>query len=184
MPLRREHRHYRGFDSQVPPRQANTAPPVDEHYTGAWYDPQRSGGGIELEILPNNKAVLFFFTYPPAGATGLQTWLTSVGDIVGNGIEFADVQLPSMDANGQVQAQHWGRIGLTFDDCSTGAMRWDGPSSWGSMEVPLTRLTSPQGLGCGTQGGAPPANSATGAWDDPAYPASRISDGTMWVRKR
>ncbi len=158
------------FDSQVPPRQANTAPPVDEHYTGAWYDPQRSGEGIELEILPNNKAALFFFTYPPAGSAGLQTWLTSVGDIVDNGIEFADVQLPSLDANGQVQAQHWGRIGLTFDDCSNGAMRWDGPSSWGSMEVPLTRLTSPQGLGCGTESGAPPANTATGAWDDPAYP--------------
>jgi len=159
------------FDSQVPPREAITAPPVDAQYSGAWYDPQRSGEGIELEILPNNKAAMFFFTYPPIGAAGLQTWLTAVGDIVDNGIEFANVELPSLDANGQVQGQHWGRIGLTFDDCNSGAMRWDGPANWGSLEVPLTRLTSPQGLGCGIQGGTPPsANSATGAWDDPAYP--------------
>ena len=157
------------FDSQVPPRQANTAPTVDEHYSGAWYNPQRSGEGIELEILPDNKAAMFFFTYPPAGSAGLQTWLTSVGDIVDNGIEFADVQLPSLDAYGQVQGRHWGRIELTFDDCSNGAMRWNGPSSWGSMDVSLIRLTSPQGLGCGSQS-APPANTATGAWDDPAYP--------------
>lgn len=159
------------FDSKVPPREAISAPPVDEHYTGAWYDPERSGEGIELEILPDHKAAMFFFTYPPNGAPGLQTWLTGVGDIVDNGIEFADVQLPSLDANGQVQGTHWGRIGLTFDDCGTGAMRWDGPADWGSMEVPLQRLTSPQGLGCGIQGGQPPsANSATGAWDDPVYP--------------
>ncbi len=39
------------FDSQVQPRQASAAPPVDAHYSGQWYDPARSGEGISLEIL-------------------------------------------------------------------------------------------------------------------------------------
>ncbi len=157
------------FDSQVRPRQANTAPPVDAHYSGQWYDPQRAGEGISLEILPGNKAVVYFFTYPRAGG-GRQAWLSGVGDVVGNGIEFADVELPSVDASGKFASMHWGRIGLVFDDCSNGTMRWDGPPGWGSMEVPLGRLTSLQSLGCGIQGGSPPsAKAASGAWFDPAF---------------
>jgi len=158
------------FDSQVRPRQAISAPPIDAHYSGQWYDPARNGEGIELEILSADRALVYFFTYPPAGSVVPQTWLTAVGDIVGNGIEFADVELPSLDADGKLQGQHWGRIGLTFGDCNTGAMRWDGPPGWGSLEVPLTHLTSLQGLGCGIHGGTPPsANAASGAWYDPAY---------------
>ncbi|HEX4479281.1 MAG TPA: hypothetical protein VH082_00620 [Rudaea sp.] len=158
------------FDSQVRPRQASTAAPVDAHYTGQWYDSTRGGEGISLEILPNDKALVYFFTYPPDGTAGKETWLTGVGDVVNNGIEFADVQLPALDANGNLASTHWGRIGLVFDDCNSGSMRWDGPPGWGSMEVPLIRLTSPQGLGCGVQGGMPPsANAATGAWFDPTF---------------
>ena len=44
------------FDSQVRPRQIAALPAVDAHYSGQWYDPARSGEGIDLEILPNNKA--------------------------------------------------------------------------------------------------------------------------------
>ncbi len=158
------------FDSQVRPREAVTAPDVGARYTGQWYDPQRSGEGISLEILPGNKALMYFFTYPPAGSSDTQTWLIGVGDIIGNGIEFANVERPSLDSDGNLTGQHWGRIGIVFDDCSTGTMRWDGPTGWGSLQVPLLHLTSLQNLGCGTQNGAPPPDPAfSGAWYDPAY---------------
>jgi hypothetical protein len=162
------------FDSQVRPRQASSAPPVDARYSGQWFDPARNGEGIALEILPGARALLYFFTYPPAGVPGQQTWLIAVGDVVGNGIEFADVELPSLDSSGQLQGQHWGRIGLTFSDCSTGAMRWDGPPDWGSLEVPLTRITALSGLDCGaTTPAASPQ--VSGAWFDPAHFGSGFS---------
>ena len=156
------------FDSQVRPRQQAGVLPlaIDAGFSGQWFDPQRNGEGISLEILPGNKALLYFFTYPPAGAAGTQAWLTAVGDVVGNGIEFADVQQPALDGAGKLVGTHWGRIGLTFGDCNSGAMRWDGPAQWGSMQVPLTRLTGLQGLPCGTtaQNGQ-----SSGAWFDPAH---------------
>jgi hypothetical protein len=155
------------FDSQVRPRQASSAPPVDARYSGQWFDPARNGEGIVLEILPGAKALLYFFTYPPTGVAGQQSWLIAVGDVVDNGIEFADVELPSLDANGQLQGQHWGRIGLTFSGCSTGAMRWDGPPGWGSLEVPLARITALSGLDCGAALATSPQ--ASGAWFDPAH---------------
>jgi hypothetical protein len=159
------------FDSQVAPRPASTAPGIDSTFSGLWYDPARSGEGIELEILSDTKAFVYFFTYPPAGGAGRQTWLVGMGDIVGNGIEFADVLLPTRDAQGKVTSQAWGRIALTFDSCSGGGMRWDGPAGWGAMEVPLRRLSALQGLGCLPPGYGtrviPPAQ-ASGAWYDPA----------------
>ncbi len=156
------------FDSQVRPRQTVSAPEIDASYSGQWFDHDRNGEGISLEILPGNKALLYFFTYPPTGMPGQQAWLTAVGDVIGNGIEFADVQLPSLDASGNLHGQHWGRIGITFADCNRGAMRWDGPPAWGSLQVPLDRLTSLRGLGCGNIAQTPPSQSS-GAWFDPAH---------------
>jgi hypothetical protein len=154
------------FDSQVPPRPTSTAAPVDARYSGLWYDPTRSGEGIELEILPGNKAVVYFFTYPASGVAGTQAWMYGIGDVVGNGIEFADIQRPSRDATGKMTPAHWGRVALVFDDCSNAGMRWDGPSGWGGMEVKLHRLLALNGLDCAS-GGAAPAQ-PSGAWYDPA----------------
>ncbi|MGH8121417.1 MAG: hypothetical protein ACREPT_01450 [Rudaea sp.] len=154
------------FDSKVAARPASSAAPVDARYSGGWYDPARSGEGIELEILPNNKAGLYFFTYPPAGVAGTQAWVYGIGDIVGNGIEFADVLRPLRDAQGHVTQQHWGRIALTFSDCNSAGMRWDGPDNWGSMEVPLQRLAALNGLDCASN--ASTAAQSSGAWYDPA----------------
>ncbi len=156
------------FDSQVRPRETMATPTIDAHYSGQWYDPARNGEGISLEILPGNQALLYFFTYPPAGAPGVQTWLTAVGDVTDSGIEFANVQLPSLDASGQLQSQHWGRIGITFSDCNDGGMRWDGPPGWGSLEVPLARITALQGASCAAPITTLPAQ-VSGAWYDPAH---------------
>jgi hypothetical protein len=158
------------FDSQVRPRPASTAAPVDARYSGLWYDPARSGEGIALEILAGDRALLFFFTYPPVGAPGQQRWLAALGTVLGNGIEFADVRLPAGAPPGYADT-HWGRIGLVFDDCDHGRMRWDGPPGWGSYVVPLNRLTALAGLGC-TDGGTPAAAGASGAWYDPARSGS------------
>ncbi|MEP6938386.1 MAG: hypothetical protein ABI846_01380 [Rudaea sp.] len=153
------------FDSQVTPRPATAAAPVDARYSGTWYDPARSGEGIELQILPNNKASVYFFTYPPASVSGTQAWVYALGDVVGNGIEFANVLRPTRDAQGKVTQNPWGRIALSFDDCGSGGMRWDGPSGWGAKEVTLKRLSSLQGLSCAAQPPAPAQ--ASGAWYDP-----------------
>jgi hypothetical protein len=156
------------FDSQVRPRATSSAPAVDARYSGQWFDPARNGEGIALEVLDDGHALVYMFTYPPPGAPGQQAWLIGVGDVIGNGIEFTDVQRGSLAPGGTLQSAHWGRIGLVFDDCSTGRMRWDGPAEWGSLEVPITRLTAFSGLDCASSGNAAPAQ-ISGSWSDPRY---------------
>jgi hypothetical protein len=160
------------FDSQVRPREASTAPPVDSRYSGQWGSPDRNGEGIALEVLDDGRALVYMFTYPPPGAAGKQAWLIGVGDVLGNGIEFSDVQRSSLAADGLLQSAHWGRIGLVFDDCNRGSMRWDGPADWGSLEVPLTRITSLQGRDCGADPAGSAPQQASGSWLDPRYNGS------------
>lgn len=157
------------FDSQVRPRAAVTAPPVDARYSGQWSSPARNGEGIALEVLDGGRALVYMFTYPPPGAPGQQAWLIGVGDVLGNGVEFTDVQRSSLGAGGALQSAHWGRIGLVFDDCNNGHMRWDGPADWGSLEVPITRITALNGLGCGADPSVSAPAQASGAWLDPRY---------------
>jgi hypothetical protein len=160
------------FDSQVRPRQASTASPVDARYSGQWYDPARNGEGIALEVLDDGRALVYMFTYPPIGVPGQQAWLLGVGDVLGNGIEFADVLRASLGSGGALQAAHWGRIGLLFDDCNNGHMRWDGPPGWGSLEVPITRITALSALSCAADPAATAPTQASGSWYDPRYNGS------------
>jgi len=160
------------FDSQVRPRAVTSAaPPVDARYSGQWSSPERNGEGIALEVLDSAHALVYMFTYPPAGLAGQQAWLIGVGDVLGNGIEFSDVQRSSLGAGGVLQSAHWGRIGLIFDDCNHGHMRWDGPPEWGSLEVPLTRITALYGQGC-TDPPVAAAAQASGSWFDPRFNGS------------
>ncbi len=155
------------FDSQVRPRPASTAPNVDAHYSGQWYDPARSGEGIEIEVLDSRLAYVAMFTYPPTGGSGVQAWLTGVGEVLGNGIEFPDMLLQTPDGKGGLNTQHWGRLGVSFDSCEQGSMRWDGPPQWGSMTVPIRHLLHLDGLGCGDATPAPAQPS--GAWYDSRF---------------
>jgi hypothetical protein len=161
------------FDSQVRPRAvANAAPPVDARYSGQWSSPDRNGEGIALEVLDGTHALVYMFTYPPPGGAGQQAWLIGVGDVLGNGIEFSDVQRSSLGPGGALQSAHWGRIGLIFDDCNHGHMRWDGPPDFGSLEVPVSRITALYGQGCDAAPTVTAPLQASGSWLDPRYNGS------------
>lgn len=159
------------FDSLVPPRPAGTAASIDARYSGEWYDPERSGEGIVLEILDDSRAAVYFFTYPPAGMSGDQAWLYGVGTITDDGIAFDDLRRPQrvVDDSGAVVTEQtrWGRLWLSFDDCLDGRMRWEGPDEWGRGEVPLKRLTTLEGLGCTDEPTGAAADS--GIWHDPGF---------------
>lgn len=157
------------MDERVPPRPPGAAPAVDGHWTGQWYDPSRSGEGVLLEVLPGQRALATFFTYPPAGVPGKQAWLSALGRVVDSGVVLDRVVRPRMvrDADGSERFEQtaWGSLWLEFADCSTGRLRWEGPPGWGEGESPLTRLTALEGLGCGAAGAVPVQ--ASGSWYAP-----------------
>ncbi|MBL8300497.1 MAG: hypothetical protein JNN30_19335 [Rhodanobacteraceae bacterium] len=154
------------FDSIVPPR----TPPlqVDGRFNGSWFDPARSGEGIALEVLNGGRAIVYFFTYSPAGGATPQAWLLGDGKVVPGGIAFDTVyHRPSLPGGGAVSPNptDWGRLFIGFSDCNRGELRWEGAPGWGRKTVPITRLTALKGLGCDGNGSAPAQ--ASGSWFDP-----------------
>ena len=153
------------MDSRVTPR--SDPPAIDARYNGNWSDPSRNGEGIALEILPDNAAAVYFFTFPPAGDAANQAWFVGGGRVVPGGVVFDNVQYrPDPGASvPTAESKPWGRLYLGFSDCNTGEMRWEGPNGWGAKTVPIKRLTTLQGLGCDSAAGGAPAQ-ASGSWAD------------------
>jgi hypothetical protein len=170
----------------IPPRPS--ALPPDARYSGLWFDPERAGEGIHLEILDADRAQLYFYTYPGEGVAGEQAWLSAGGQIVPGGIMFDQVTRPlrTVAADGTTTFVHqpWGRMQLSFESCDRGHLRWQGPPGWGTGEVPLIRLSALQGLGCDST--EPPPPQTSGAWFDPALTGSgflvqQLGNGRSWV---
>jgi hypothetical protein len=155
------------FDTVVPPRAAPVE--VDARFNGSWFDPSRSGEGLALEVLADGRAIVYFFTFPPAGTQPAQAWLVGDGKVVPGGIAFDTVyHRPSRPDGSAVSADptDWGRLFIGFSDCNSGELRWEGPAAWGRKTVPLTRLTALTGLGCEDAGSGPAQ--ASGSWFDPS----------------
>lgn len=173
------------LDSVIRPRPADAvANPLDLRYSGNWFSPARNGEGIALEMLDGGTAVMYFFTYPPKAMFDLttqisppvplrtQAWMVGVGRVMGDGIAFDDLRYYSPLGAVPVTNSHWGSAWLSFSDCSHGRLRWDGPPDWGSLEVPIERLTNLYGLGCQPGPLVLNAPQASGSWADPAHDGS------------
>jgi len=134
-------------------------------FTGAWYDPEQSGHGLFLEVLPNNQLLAFWFTFTPDGTQ--QSWFGGVGPYAGNkatlpvNLTTGGRWIPNFDPSKRID-HPWGTLTFTFSDCDHG--RVDFASSYpgyGSNHMDLTRLTLPAGLTCTSSASA---SGAKGLW--------------------
>jgi len=165
------------------------AAPLEAHdplafASGSWFDPQRNGEGFVVQILPEERAVVTWFTYPPDGEEGGQAWLIGTGTAAAGVIEIADLRRPvgavfgpGFDP-GDVVREPWGRLEITVHDCDRATANWSGPPEFGDGRMDLVRLSAIDDVSCDP--GAPPApdrvvSGRSGPWYDPAH------DGEGWM---
>lgn len=123
--------------------------------SGSWYDPQRPGQGVVVNIDPAGGATVAVMSYDPRD--GQPVWLHGRGQVDSFGrARFVRVQRPMGHPFDTPAARpstpvHWGRIEIDFPDCQTAVLRYRGDDPvWGSGRLTLARLTRPLGLGdCG-----------------------------------
>jgi hypothetical protein len=95
--------------------------------SGAWFDPSHDGEGWMLELLPDGRAVVYWFTYDEQGR---QAWLIGVGSIEGKTFWSDDMRLPRGTRFGEafraedIVLESWGSFGFLFDDCASARMRY------------------------------------------------------------
>ena len=125
---------------------------IDGSFSGAWYDPSRSGEGLVIEVTndPNSseaRAVVSWYTYS-ADNTTTQSWVIGNGPVVGDTI-LANMTITNGTSFGanfnadDVIRTPWGQVSIKFTDCKTATLTFDSlDSNYGSGSYQLQRLTS------------------------------------------
>ena len=152
--------------------------------SGSWFNPDRNGEGFVVQVLPDQQAVVTWFTYPPVGEDAEQAWLIGTGSTSGDRIQIAEVVRPVGAVFGpgfdpaDVIREPWGSLEIVFSDCDRAMATWNGPPEFGSGSMELVRLSSIDDLSC-EPGGLPEpdriVSGRSGAWYDPSH------DGEGWM---
>ncbi|MDX2417269.1 MAG: M14 family zinc carboxypeptidase [Xanthomonadales bacterium] len=140
--------------------------------TAAWYDPKHDGEGFLLEMLADNAAVMYWFTYD---ANGEQDWYIAAGEVRGNRIVFPSLLRisggefgPGFDPE-NVSEEVVGSASFIFSGCDEGDMSYQIGVQHGRMK--LYRITRLMGIDCGQILLPPerPEGVLSGSWYDPSH---------------
>ncbi len=140
-----------------------------------WYNPDRSGEGLVLEILSNDSALVYWFTYDEDGN---QRWLIDYGDIDGQEIIFPTLTVTRGGRFGpnfkpeDVEPGVVGEAVFSFDSCNSGQWSFEAFGQSASYEV--VRLTETMAANCHSPNGPPgwPIREyagLSGSWYDPSH---------------
>ena len=165
-----------GFDSTLSFQVTDEAVPppflLEPGITSSWYDPAHDGEGFLLEMLADNAAVLYWFTYNDIGE---QDWYVAVGEVRANRIVFPELLRisggefgPGFDPS-KTTEEVVGSASFIWSDCDHGDMSYQIGAQRGRMQ--LTRLANLMGIDCGVPILAPVQEEAllSGSWFDPSH---------------
>jgi hypothetical protein len=146
---------------------------IQSGLTGHWFNPERSGEGLVLEVLDDERILMYWFTYDEVGN---QRWLLDVGIIEGASVTFETLTTatngrfgPLMPNTG-LQLNDVGTASIAFTDCNNAIFQFDAFGQ--QLEFPLQRLSQTMAAGCSPINGVlgePVQRYAgeTGSWFDP-----------------
>ncbi len=154
---------------------SETLPPpfvLEPGITSAWFDPTHSGEGFLLEMLENNGAVMYWFTY---NTEGEQDWYVAFGEVRGNRIVFPSLLRvsggefgPGFDPT-KITEEVVGSASFLWTGCDEGDMSYQIGAQHSRMHI--VRITRLMGIDCGTPRMQPVTEAAllSGSWYDPSH---------------
>jgi hypothetical protein len=139
-----------------------------QQYSGAWYHPERDGEGFVIEVLPDDRTLVYWFTYA-ADDSEAQFWMMGDGEfiiddvVIGTpppGTPVARVNIeavhqpvgtvfgPDFNAD-DVELEHWGRFELRFFSDDEASIYWESDrDDFGAGDYALERLAQPMLAAC------------------------------------
>ncbi|MCG8466499.1 MAG: hypothetical protein MI750_16855 [Xanthomonadales bacterium] len=175
-------------DQDTSNQETGTLMDVHPGHSGAWSSPERDGEGIQVEILSAERALVFWFTYDEVNGANNgngQFWMGGTGRIENQQIIIDDVVSTSGPVFGSefdpnaVQRTPWGRFVVSFNDCGSGQVEYEGREGFDSGTIAIQRLTGNPRVPCGAASSEflPPSADVPGVsgnWFDPTH------DGEGW----
>ena len=127
---------------------------IRNFHSGSWFDEDRPGHGLSLEVVDADTMVIYWFVHHPDGTP---MWLVSEADIegdtaVGDAYYVSGMPFGTFSPASRTE-QAWGTLSITLQDCNAARLSYSSPMShggipFGSGEIDLVRLTSIHGLEC------------------------------------
>lgn len=151
----------------------SSLPVIDHRFSGAWFDPEHDGEGFMVEVLEDNRAVVYWFTYQDGGRNdGGQRWMLGLGEVDGNRIVVSELLETRGGRFGadfdpdEVVFKSAGSLSLSFNDCSSAIVNYQ-VDNVGDHQF-ATRLSRVYGHDCNTDDPVP-VNDISGSWYDPSH---------------
>lgn len=122
--------------------------------SGVWHNPDIESDGFVVEILPDRRAAVYWFTWVPGAH--VQAWLTGAGTLDDSlTIHIDEMIRPTGGEFGQafdpnaVVPEDWGSLTIAFDDESQAELSYSSNDGrWGNGGYALERLTTPKLADC------------------------------------
>lgn len=124
-------------------------------YSGAWYNPERSGEGFIVEALSDSRALVYWFTYEPDDS-GRQAWMIAEGRVEATSATgpitiSADHVIQPVGGHyggdfepAKIELVDWGNLQIVFDDSNSGHLSYSSHlEGFGSGDYALSRLARP-----------------------------------------
>lgn len=144
---------------------------INPGVSGVWYNVDRDGEGVVMELLDNGTLNFYWYTYDTQGN---QLWLLGTGTVDGDTATLNDLSRTSGPVFGagfdtaDLDVTRWGSASVRFDpDCMGAVLTYEGPEGYGSGSLALSRLAGVSGLGCSGGTRKVVTRSASGLFYDP-----------------
>ena len=111
--------------------------------SGAWYNPAQSGHGVSIEVLSEESALIFWYTYDKSGAplTLYTEGRISDQSIVGSTLAPSGMRFGEFRREDLI-VRPWGTLRIDFVDCDHATFSYDAiDANYGEGAFPLRRLT-------------------------------------------
>ncbi|MCW8926093.1 MAG: hypothetical protein OQJ84_07545 [Xanthomonadales bacterium] len=130
---------------------------IQGSHGGSWYNPDQSGHGFSIEVLNDEKLVVYWFVYTPDGEP---TFLVTLADIQGDTAygylrQYSGMRFGEFDPSA-LSKEIWGTLSITFTGCDRATVTYQSTVThngkpYGAGQIDLARLTSIDGLKCKLQ---------------------------------
>jgi hypothetical protein len=118
-----------------------TAAPLPPYASGNFYDPQHSGHGVNVEVIDDERAIVYWSVYDHEGDPMPLYMEGRIEDNHIRGTAYAPhgMRFGEFD-RGRLQVPVWGELELTFQSCARATLKYSSSTGFGTGEIPLQRL--------------------------------------------
>ncbi|MFT5770146.1 MAG: hypothetical protein ACI9H8_002129 [Lysobacterales bacterium] len=133
--------------------QAPIGPPLPEQalFSGSWGDPTHDGEGFTVEMLENNQALVFWFSFGPDGK---RRWYFGIGRVEGSKLIFDNLLTTTGGVFGDdfdpndVTEKTWGTLELDLACAGGTAIYTSVEAGFDAGQQNVVKITSMDGLNC------------------------------------